>query len=166
MIPADRVTQYALDVVEGRKVAGETEYLSCKRHLNDLERQGTEEFPFYFDSKKANELIEFAELLTIAEGMEKKPLKLFGFQAFIFGSLHGWVNEKGFRRFRTSYVQLSRQQGKSLFNAVLSLFYGNFSGYQYPQVYTVARMVATLNRAISVKAKGIFKLIWRLKWDM
>jgi len=137
-ITNDRVTEYALNVVEGHKIAGESEKLACQRHLNDLKRQGSEEFPFYFNVEKANHLIEFAELLTLAEGMKKKPLILHGFQAFIFGSLNGWVDEKGYRRYRTSYVELARQQGKSLFNAILSLYYGNFYGYQYPQLYCVA----------------------------
>lgn len=134
----NRVTQYAHDVVNGLKVAGEAEKNACLRHLNDLERQGTEEFPFYFDEDKANEILDFAELLTIAEGDSPGPLKLEPFQAFCFGSLNGWRNVSGYRRFRTSYIQLARQQGKSLFNGVMTLFYGNFSGYQYPQVYATA----------------------------
>ena len=134
----DRTTQFAKDVVSGKYVVGESQLQSCQRHLNDLERQGTEEFPFYFDVEQANEIIDFAECLTIAEGIEHEALELFEFQAFIFGSLNGWTNENGFRRFRTSYVQLSRQQGKSLFNAVLSIYYGNFYGYKYGQLYTVA----------------------------
>ncbi|AHA71028.1 terminase [Bacillus thuringiensis YBT-1518] len=42
----NRVTQYALDVLEGRIIAGNLVKLACQRHMNDLERQGTEEFPF------------------------------------------------------------------------------------------------------------------------
>lgn len=134
----DRITQYAYDVVSGLVPSGKTQQQACQRHLDDLERQGTDEFPFYFDTEKANDIINFIELLTIVEGHESQPLDLHGFQAFCFGSLNGWVNNQGYRRFRTSYIQLARQQGKSLFNGTMTLYYGNFSGYNYPQVFTVA----------------------------
>lgn len=134
----DRATQYARDVVNRKKIAGELEILACERHLNDLERQGTEDFPYYWDVEKANHMIEFAESLTLAEGEEPIPMKLYPFQCFVFGSWNGWVNSEGYRRFRTSYIQVARQNGKSVGNAVPSLYYGNFAGYQYPQVFAVA----------------------------
>lgn len=139
MIILNRVTQYAIDVVEGRIVTGELVKLSCQRHLNDLEKSKLAPYVYRFDEEKANVIIDYAETLTIAEGEEKKPLSLDEFQAFIFGSIHGWVHkETGFRRFRSSYVQVGRQQGKSLMNGVLGTFYGNFDGYQYGQIYCTA----------------------------
>lgn len=136
----DRVTQFALDVVNGRldRAVGQSEIQACQRHLDDLQRQNTEDFPYYWDPVAAHEIIEFAESLTIAEGEEPLPLILYGFQDFMFGSWNGWKNAKGYRRFRTSYVQLARQNGKSLGNAVPALYYGNFSGYNYPQCYVTA----------------------------
>lgn len=136
----DRATKYALDVVEGRldRAVGRTERLSCERHLRDLERQGTTEFPYVWDQEQAHVLIEFSETLTLAEGNNPAPLELWGFQDFIFGSWHGWRDLEGYRRFKTSYVQLGRQNGKSLGNAVPSMYYGNFDGYMYPQIYATA----------------------------
>lgn len=137
----DRATQYAIDVVEGKlkRGVGRLEYLACKRHLNDLERQGTNEFPYVWNIEKANRIIDFAESLTLAEGETPRPLRLWGFQCFVFGSWNGWVHkDTGYRRFRTSYMQVARQNGKSLGNAIPSLYYGNFDGYMYPQIYTVA----------------------------
>lgn len=137
----DRATQYALDVVNGKidRAVGRLEYLACKRHLDDLERQGTDEFPYVWNLEKANRIIDFAESLTLAEGEEPRPLRLWGFQCFVFGNWNGWVHkDTGYRRFRTSYMQVARQNGKSLGNAVPSLYYGNFDGYMYPQIYTVA----------------------------
>lgn len=137
----DRVTAYAQSVVDGtlNRVTGRLERLACKRHLDDLKRQGTDEFPYVWNVEKAHKIIDFAEMLTIAEGEEPQPLRLWGFQDFMFGSWNGWVHkDTGYRRFRTSYIQLARQNGKSLGNAVPSLYYGNFDGYQYPQVYATA----------------------------
>ena len=134
----DRVTAYAAEVIAGRIIAGQPQRQACERHMRDLERQGTEEFPYYFDAEKSDEIIEFAESLTIAEGRDPQPLRLWGFQDFVFGSWNGWIDAEGNRRFRTSYVQIGRQNGKSLKNAVPSMYYGNFDGYNYPQVYCTA----------------------------
>ena len=135
----DRVTKYAEDVAGGKYIKGELEILACKRHLNDLKRQGTEDFPYAWNIDKANRIISFAEALTLAEGEEPKPMKLYPFQAFIFGSWNGWVHkDTGYRRFRTSYEQVARQNGKSIGNAVPTLYYSNFAGYNYPQCYVTA----------------------------
>ncbi|WP_338042356.1 terminase large subunit [Paenibacillus alba] len=136
----DRATRYALDVVSGNvsRRVGKSEIQACQRHLNDLDRQGTDSFPYVWNPDRAHELIDFAETLTLAEGEEPKPLELWGFQDFIFGSWHGWRTLEGYRRFRTSYIQVARQNGKSLGNAVPAIYYGNFDGYQYPQIYCAA----------------------------
>lgn len=136
----DRVTQHAINLVEGKldRPVGKTERLAGERHLRDLERQGTTEFPYVFDPDKAHEFIDFAESLTLAEGDDPQPLRLWGFQDFIFGSWHGWRTLDGYRRFRTSYEQVARQNGKSIGNAIPAMFYGNFDGYQYPQIYATA----------------------------
>ena len=124
----DRTTQYALDVLAGRIVAGELVRMACQRHLDDLERAKLAPFRYYFDVEAANDILEFAETLTIAEGEEQQRVRLYPFQCFILGSLNGWkIKGKGHRRFRTSYVQLGRQNGKSFLNGILAAYYGNFT---------------------------------------
>lgn len=87
----DRVTQYAQKVVSGEVTAGELHVLACKRHLNDLERQRTTQFPYYYDPMRANEILDYAETLTIAEGEAPKPVKLIESQAFDLGCTFGQV---------------------------------------------------------------------------
>ncbi|MDU5351038.1 MAG: hypothetical protein E6147_08625 [Peptostreptococcus sp.] len=111
----DRVTRYARDVVSGKIPSGELHRLACKRHLEDLDKQKTDKFPYYYNPVKASEIIDFAETLTIAEGEEPKPLKLLDSQAFDLGCTFGWFkcsNDK--RRFRRRYKSLARQNGKIL----------------------------------------------------
>jgi phage terminase large subunit-like protein len=137
----DRATQFAKAVVNGtiKRRVGHLEYLACNRHLKDLERQGTADFPYIWSATKANDLLDFAENLIIAEGDKPEQMVLYDFQCFIFGSWNGWVHkDTGYRRFRTSYEQVARQNGKSIGNAVPSLYYGNFDGYRYPQIYATA----------------------------
>lgn len=135
----DRCTQYALDVVSGAIIAGEFVRLACQRHLDDLEKAKAVPYRYYFDVEKSEEIIEFAEELTIAEGDGQENVTLYPFQCFILGSLNGWrTKEKGYRRFRTSYAQLGRQNGKSFLNGILATYYGNFDGYRYGKIYCTA----------------------------
>ena len=137
--PKDRTTQYALDVLAGKIIAGETVRQACQRHLDDLEASKKAPYRYYFDVAQANELLEFAETLTIAEGEEQEIVTLYPFQCFILGCLNGWrLKDKDYRRFRTSYVQLGRQNGKSFINGILAAYYGNFTAYQYPKIFCAA----------------------------
>lgn len=135
----DRCTQYALDVVAGKIIAGEYVRLACKRHLDDLEKAKAAPYKYYFDVEKSEEIINFAEELTIAEGDGNEKVTLYPFQCFILGSLNGWrTKEKGYRRYRTSYVQLGRQNGKSFLNGILAAYYGNFDGFRYGKIFCTA----------------------------
>ena len=135
----DRVTEYASNVVAGKVVAGELHILACKRHLDDLSRQNTEEFPYYYDPQKANEIIEYAETLIIAEGTEPRPIRLIESQAFDLGVTFGWFkvsNNK--RRFRRRYKSMARQNGKTFENGIMGTYIAGFGGYQYGKLFTVA----------------------------
>lgn len=135
----DRATRYAKDVLDGKIVAGKLVKKACRRHLDDIERSKTDEFKYFFDEDAAERIIEFAETLTIAEGEEQINVVCFPFQCFILGSLNGWRTKKGnYRRFRTSYIQLGRQNGKSFINGILAAYYGNFDKYRYGQIYCTA----------------------------
>lgn len=127
----DSVTKYANDVLEGKIISGRYVKLACERHLNDLERQDTEEFQYIFDVNEANRIIDFAENLVLDEGEEITPLFLYPFQKFILGSLMGWKHKTtGCRRFRELYMQVGRQNGKSLMQGVLATYLSSFDGYR------------------------------------
>nr|DAE49245.1 MAG TPA: Large Terminase [Caudoviricetes sp.] len=135
----DRVTGYAHQVVSGKVVAGELHVLACKRHLNDLKRQKSEDFPYYYDPNKALEIIDYAETLTIAEGDAPKPVKLLDSQAFDLGCTFGWFktsNNK--RRFRRRYKSVARQNGKTFENGIMGTYIAGFGGYNYGKLFTVA----------------------------
>lgn len=152
----DRVTRYCLDVLAGKEPTGKTELQCCQRHIEDLERQGTEEFPYIFVPEKAHKIIHFAENLVIAEGEGPEPLRLRGWQGFCFGSWLGWVHkDKGYRRFRKSYIQVSRQQGKSLINGVGCVYFGGFYPYRYGQLYTIGPKLKQSKIVLEEAAKFI-----------
>lgn len=135
----DRATEYAHKVVTGKIVAGELHILACKRHLNDLKKQRTKDFPYYYDPARANEVIDYAETLTIAEGDEPRPVKLIDSQAFDLGVTFGWFkvsNNK--RRFRRRYKCMARQNGKTFENGIMGTYIAGFGGYNYGKLFTVA----------------------------
>jgi phage terminase large subunit-like protein len=135
----DRVTEYACKVVAGKITAGELHKLACKRHLDDLKKQRTKDFPYYYDPNKALEIISYAETLTIAEGTEPKSVRLIESQAFDLGATFGWYkvsNNK--RRFRRRYKSMARQNGKTFENGIMGTYIAGFGGYYYGKLFTVA----------------------------
>lgn len=134
----DRVTEYAQKVVNREIFTGELHRLACERHLKDLERQNTEDFPYYWDIAKSERILEYAETLTIGEGFESKQVQLYGFQIFDLGCLFGWCNQKGKRRFRRSYESMARQNSKSFKNGIRGTYIAGFSGYNYGKLFTAA----------------------------
>lgn len=138
----DDVTKYALDVVEGRITAGKTLKDACKRHLIDLERQGTEDFPYIFDIEIPQEgIFKFIEkYCKFTDGkIAGKPVTLTGFQKFILGSIFGWIhNETGYRRFTTAYIQIARKNSKTLLVSWVGLYMLMADGYAGSQVYMAA----------------------------
>ena len=112
--------------------------LACKRHLDDLRRADTDDFPYVWHPDAAADVIDYAETMTIVEGFEKRPVKLMGSQVFDIGCTFGWKKRNGYRRFRRRYKSVSRQQGKSFENGILGTYIAAFSGYRYGKLFTAA----------------------------
>lgn len=135
----DRVTAYARRVVAGEVVCGEFHRLACQRHLNDLKRQNTEAFPYYWDVEASERVLNYAETLTIAEGLEPRPVELIPSQVFDIGCTFGWKKTaNGCRRFRRRYKSMARQNGKTFENGIIGPYIAGFSGYKHGKLFTVA----------------------------
>jgi len=103
--PQDRVTAYAEAVLNGELAAGAPVKNACQRHLNDL-KDGKER-GLTFDLNAAQHVIDFCEQVLCLNGdeYEGKPFILNPWQAFIIGSLFGWKNKEGHRRFKVAYFE-------------------------------------------------------------
>lgn len=134
----DRTTAYAKLVVSGGKIAGKSEFLACKRHLDDLENS-KKDFEYFFDVEEAEKYIDIDNELTIGEGEEKQKLETYGFQEFIIGSLHGWKHKKtGYLRFREAYIQIGRQNGKTFLGGAETVNRSGFSNYKEGRIFCAA----------------------------
>ena len=117
MTNKDYVTEYAQKVVNGEILASKKNVKVCQRHLDDLEN---ESLPYKFYVDKANHVIKFLEMLP--DPKTSKKMELAGFQKFIVGSLYGWQDSEGYKRFTKAYISLSRKNGKTLLVSGLGLY--------------------------------------------
>jgi len=136
----DAVTQYAERVLDGEIVAGRWVRLACERHLRDLERAGTDEFPYVFRPELGDRVFDFFTYCRHVQGpLARQPIILELWQRFILGSIFGWVHrETGLRRYRQAYVQVARKNGKSTMLSGLSLYMLMADGELGSQVYATA----------------------------
>lgn len=104
--------RYIEDVLSGKTIACKWVKLACERHLRDLETG--HERGLWFDEDEAKMTIAFFGLLKHSKGeWAGQYIKLEPWQQFHFSSLFGWKREDGTRRFRTSYLEVARKNGKS-----------------------------------------------------
>lgn len=136
--PSDRATAYAVDVVEGRTVAGPHIRNACRRHLKDL-KDGHER-GLSFDEAEAAKVIRFFETKLCLNGgqFEGLPFLLHPSQAFKIGSLFGWKRADGTRRFRRAYIEEGKGNGKSPTAAGIGLYGMTADGEAGAEIYPVA----------------------------
>lgn len=141
--PAHPVTQYALDVVAGRIVAGIYVRKACERHLADL--SGGAARGLYFDEAAATKAIAFGSLLRHYKGDLGKADNGRGafivweaWQQFIIGAALGWKRADGRRRFRSVYLEVAKKNGKTLMGAVIALLLTFFDGEPGAEFYSIA----------------------------
>lgn len=135
----DRATLHAERVVSGQEPSCLTHRMACERHLNELAKQGTKEFPFVWCPEKSEKILRYAEMLTIAEGAQPRPVRLHDFQCFDLGVPFGWVHaETGFRRIRRKYKSVARQNGKTFENGITGSYIANWGGYNFGKLFTAA----------------------------
>lgn len=161
-------TQYARDVVEGRKIACKWERLACQRHLNDLAKAESgwlyEFNPKLIDRKgkayrPAQRICQFAERMPHIKGdwaSRGERIRLEPWQVFILASIFGWISKKtSKRRFRVADLFVPRKNAKSTIASVIGLYMlaaddefgaevysGATSEKQAHEVFTPARLMA------------------------
>ncbi|GEA17510.1 terminase large subunit [Moorella sp. E306M] len=127
-------TRYAVEVVSGLRPACKREWQACERHLKDLQRQGTDEFPFVFDESRANRIFDWFERCCrhVRGPFAGQLIKLQAFQKFDLGCLFGWVHkDTGRRRFKKSFNMRARGNVKSTEMSGIAL-YGMCGDCVYP----------------------------------
>ena len=131
----DDATAYARAVVAGEIVAGPHVRDACKRHLSDLADGAAR--GLVWDVEAAQRFWSFCEkILRLGEGQfDGKPFVLEPSQKFITGSLFGWKQADGKRRFRRAYIEQGKGNGKSPMVGAIGLYGMAFDGEAGAQIY-------------------------------
>ena len=74
-----------------------------------------------FDSKRAQETIDFISLLYLPDDFYGKPFMLQPWQEEIIRDVYGTVNEKGYRQYTYAYLEIPKKNGKTTLIAGLGL---------------------------------------------
>lgn len=118
-------TQFARDVVRGKIPCCRYITLACQRHLDEIVKSKKRDFPYKFDPVRAEKKIKLIEYMPHTKGKwarEKKKITLEPWQLFGMACTFGWVRKKdGLRRFRESYWEVPRKNGKSVIAAGVGL---------------------------------------------
>lgn len=111
--------RYAKEVTEGKIVCGENIRLACSRFQKDLQRTDLE-----FREDVADRAIGFISTLKHFAGKSSgKNFILEDWQQFIIANIVGFYWLSGERRFTSSYIEVSRKNGKTALAAALCLYY-------------------------------------------
>jgi phage terminase large subunit-like protein len=141
----DQTTQYAKDVKAGRIVAGEFVRLAADRHLRDL-KEGKKR-GLKWDLAKAERAIGFfPAVLSITEGAKVGlPFTLLPWHVFVVGSIYGWRDVNGLRRFRFVWMETGKGQAKSPLMAGLGIYEVLGQGRKRAEVYCIGEDRKTAN---------------------
>lgn len=117
--------------------------------------KGLEEKAFFYDQKKANEVIDWIEAHCFhTEGpLAPQPLKLELWEKALIAAMYGIVDDSGKRQFREVVLIVARKNGKSLLAAALAKYEWWMGGYG-SKVYNIAPKLA--------QADIIYNNVWQM----
>lgn len=155
MTPTESAIGYARSVVGGMIPAGQYVRLACDRFLRDLDR---DDWPFEYDASKADRAVKFMQLMPHVKGKwaaKRERLVLQPWQHFIECNLFGWVRkDSGLRRFRESYEEVPRKNGKSIRLAARGIYLFAADGESGAEVYSGATS--------EKQAHEVFRPAWQM----
>ena len=139
----DQTTQHAKDVLSGKIVSGEFVKLAAQRHLDDLKNDRG----LTFDVAAAERAIRFfPSVLSITEGAKVGfPFTLLPWHVFVVGSIYGWKDKNGMRRFRFVWMETGKGQAKSPLMAGLGIYEAVGQKRKRAEVYCIGEDRKTAN---------------------
>jgi len=141
MTYTEKAEEYISGVLSGKIPACRAGVINAvKRQVNDLKRQRTKDFPYYFDPAAANRVCAFIELLKNIKGPKAgENLHLEPWQCFFITTVFGWKKtENDKRRFSFVYLEIPRGNGKSTLSSAVALYMLCADGELSADVYSFA----------------------------
>ncbi|WP_296187877.1 terminase large subunit [Pseudomonas sp. UBA1879] len=117
----DKAMAWGRSVLRGKVPACRYIHQAIQRHFDDVAASRKGSFKYKFDPVKAEKKIKLIQLLPHTKGewaFKRQLITLEPWQLFGLALTFGWVRKKGaYRRFRESYWEIPRKNGKSLIAA-------------------------------------------------
>lgn len=158
---------YQADVLASRIPACHWVRQACERNRRDLDRQGSEGFPYQFDPDAARRICVFAEMLPHVKGPKAQivgydgdgrpvwaTIELEPWQCWLLTTLFGWKRPDGTRRFRVSLILIPRKNAKSTIAAIVVLYMLVADGESGAECYSAA--------TTRDQAKAIAEIAWEM----
>jgi len=159
---------YQAAVLSGTIPACKWVKLAAARNRRDLDRQGTDAFPYRFDPDEAVKICRMAEMLPHIKGPKAfvvgkddegrdiwNPIHLEPWQCWLFTTIFGWLRvSDGKRRFRVAFTLIPRKNAKSTLAAVVVLKMLVADGESGAECYSLA---TTRDQA---------KVVGEIAWEM
>jgi phage terminase large subunit-like protein len=139
--------KYARDIVSGAIPSCKWVKAACQRHLDDLEKSKSPEYPWKFVPDSATAVCEFIEHLPHTKddfeyrAATGQRLQLTNWQIFVTCVGFGWLAKNSkvkTYRFREIYVEVPRKNGKSTWAAGIGIFKFAADGEHGAEVYSGA----------------------------
>ena len=129
--------KYIDDAASGKRVTCKWVRLFCLRHLRDIKtakRRGLR-----FDEDAGADILRFFDFLKHSKGeWAGRQFILSPWEQAYLWVLFGWKKKDGNRRFRISYIEIARKNGKSTLAAGVALYLLDEDGEKGAEVYSVA----------------------------
>ncbi|WP_238594754.1 terminase large subunit domain-containing protein, partial [Caenibacillus caldisaponilyticus] len=128
---------YANGCLNGQVVACQKHKWAAQRFLRDIEREGTDAFPYVFNEQKAMRFLLWMSQFKHTKGkLQGQRIQPHPIQIFVFGNIYGWVHrDTGLRRFRKAYWQVGRKNAKSQSLACVGSYEDMALGENMAEVY-------------------------------
>ena len=135
--PGAPVVAYLQAVRSGELTACEKIREACLRQVDDWwdgHQRG-----LFWDDERMRHMLRFADFLRHNKAeWAGKTVELFGWQAFAFGCLAGWMRGPRTRRFRRAFLLVSRKAGKSTVIGMVLSYLFLADGEEGAEILTVA----------------------------
>jgi phage terminase large subunit-like protein len=126
---------YVDGVIDGKILTGKLTRLAVERFIRDRDKGD-----YFFDEKEGRRIVDFIEKFCHhwKGSFAGKPILLLPHQHFYLINLFGWKREDGTRRFRRSYKEVARKNGKTSESGLKAIYLVSKDGEHGAQVFCAA----------------------------
>lgn len=145
----EELIDYAHKCLKDEYVNENEDYISCKKHkwacqrfLDDIKKMDARNtmerpFPYVWKEEEAQRIVKWFSLLRHSKGvLAGQPIILALWQKFDICQIYGWrERDTGYKRFRTSFIEVARKNAKSQIEAGICLYEISTQAVKNKEVY-------------------------------